>query len=676
MRRLIFLSFLAAITGILGGVCISYFAYLPSLTPLEYQGQDYWALPTRIYSEDGELIGEFAKEKRWLVKIDGIPKHVKYAFVAAEDADFYRHVGINLKGIVRASLVNLRAGKIKEGGSSITQQLAKNLFLTKERTVKRKIQEILLALKIERYYTKDEILERYLNKVYFGKGVYGIEAASRFYFNKDAKNLSLAETCILAGIPPSPNNYCPLTNPNLAIERGIRSLNRMREEGYIARETVGKEKENIIKRIKEITTQGRFVIRTTINRASYFVEYIRQVLEREYGYNLLYQGGLTVETTLDLKMQEIAERALTERLSQLNIGRKKEKIEGALLAVEPFTGKIKAMVGGSSFSATNQLNRTYQTKRRPGSSFKPIIYAAAIDSGFTLADIVIDEPVSYPGMGEGGSIWQPKNYDNRIYGRVTVRKALEDSINIPTIKILEKFGSSRAIVYAERFGIKTKLFPYLSLALGVFDVSLMEITSAFSAFANGGVRTKPYGINTVRDRNGNILKKYVPLYTPVISEETAYVITSCLKGVIEKGTAYPFLGGQFDCDIAGKTGTTDDCVDAWFIGYTPNLLCGIWFGFDKGIKSMGERQTGAVVCCPVFLAFMKEALNYVPKTSFPIPEKVVFVNIDRKTGKVLPPETYGFPEVFIAGTEPKYEEEKKFKVPIEKEDFEEEWGFN
>jgi len=672
-----FLLFIpAAFIGIAFGVFASWLSYLPSLAPLEYQGSDYWSLPTRIYDEKKELIGEFAKEKRWLVKITEIPNYVKYAFISSEDSSFYKHPGINIKGIIRAGWINLTSGKIKEGGSSITQQLAKNLFLTQERTIKRKIQEILLALKIERFYTKDEILERYLNKIYFGKGVYGIEAASRFYFNKEAPSLSLSEAAILAGMVASPNTYSPFTNPSLCILRGIRTLNRMAEDGYITNEK--KEKEAIIleKRVEEIRKK-RFTIGTTINKAPYFIEYLRKNLEQEYGYNLLYQGGLSVMTTLDLKMQLYAENALSNGLKRLNLGRKGQKIEGALLAIEPKTGKIRAMVGGSSFSLNNQLNRTYQAMRHPGSSFKPIIYAAAIDSGFTLADTILDEPISYPGMGENGGVWMPQNYEGRRYGRVTVRKALEDSINIPTIKILDKIGPSKAIIYAKRMGIKSPIQPYLSLALGAFDVSMMDMAVCFSAFANGGLRIKPYGIDTVKDRNGNILKKTVPFYEQVLSKETAYIITSCLKGVIERGTAYQVLGGQFDRDIAGKTGTTDDCVDAWFIGYTPELLCAVWVGFDRGRRSMGKNMTGAVAACPIFLEFMKNALQDIPKESFEVPDGVVFVNIDRKTGRALPPDAPGFPEVFIKGTEPKIEgienKEEIDEKPLEKEGFREEF---
>ncbi|MEW6679589.1 MAG: PBP1A family penicillin-binding protein [bacterium] len=668
--RILLLLISSALIGIFAGVFASYISYLPSLAPLEYQGQEYWSLPTRLYSEDKELIGEFAKEKRWLIKIDKLPGYVKYAFISSEDASFYKHPGINLKGIIRAICVNLTSGKIKEGGSSITQQLAKNLFLTQERTIKRKIQEILLALKIERHYTKDEILERYLNKIYFGKGVYGIEAASRFYFNKEANSLSLSEAAIFAGMVASPNTYSPFSNPSLSVERGIRTLNRMANDGYITKERAKNEAIILNKEINEITTKEGFVIGTTINKAPYFIEYLRKQLEQEYGYNLLYQGGLSVSTTLNLKMQREAELALSKGLNRLNMGRK-DKIEGALLAIEPTTGKIRAMVGGSGFSLRNQLNRTYQTIRQPGSAFKPIIYAAAIDSGWTLADTILDEPISYPGMDKGET-WTPQNYEGRWYGRVTVRKALEDSINIPTIKILDKVGPARAVIYAKRLGITSELHPYLSLGLGAFDTSMMDMATVFSVFANGGLRIKPYGITEVKDRNNNILKKTVPFYECVLSKETAYLITSALKGVIERGTAQPFLGGQFSCDIAGKTGTTDECVDAWFIGYTPNLLCAVWVGYDRGRKSMGKNMTGAVAAAPIFLEFMKEALKEVPKESFQIPDGIVFLNIDRKSGRVLSDEVSGFPEAFIAGTEPERKEIEEEK-PLEKEDFKEEW---
>ncbi|MEW6481922.1 MAG: penicillin-binding transpeptidase domain-containing protein [bacterium] len=497
-----------------------------------------------------------------------------------------------------------------------------------------------------------------------------MEAASRFYFNKEANSLSLSEAAILAGMVASPNTYSPFSNPSLSVERGIRTLNRMANDGYITKERAKNEAIILNKKINEITSKQGFVIGTTINKAPYFIEYLRKQLEQEYGYNLLYQGGLSVSTTLNLKMQREAELALSKGLNRLNMGRK-DKIEGALLAIEPTTGKIRAMVGGSGFSVRNQLNRTYQTIRQPGSAFKPIIYAAAIDSGWTLADTILDEPISYPGMDEGKT-WTPQNYEGRWYGRVTVRKALEDSINIPTIKILDKIGPARAVIYGKRLGITSELHPYLSLALGAFDVSMMDMATVFSVFANGGLRVKPYGITEVKDRNNNILKKTVPFYECVLSKETAYIITSALKGVIERGTAQPFLGGQFSCDIAGKTGTTDECVDAWFIGYTPNLLCAVWVGYDRGRKSMGKNMTGAVAAAPIFLEFMKEALREVPKESFQIPDGIVFLNIDRKSGRVLSAEVSGFPEAFIAGTEPERKEIEEEK-PWEKEDFKEEW---
>lgn len=642
--------------GVGAGILIACLKNLPSLDPLDYKGQDYWMLPTRVYSEDKELIGEFSKERRRLIKIEEVPKHTIAAFVSAEDASFFKHHGINIKGILRAGIVNLASGRVKEGGSSITQQLAKNLFLTNEKTMKRKIQESLLALKIERHYSKNEILERYLNKIYFGKGVYGIESASTLYFERPAKDLLIHQSAILAGIPKAPNDYSPLTNPDKAADRGKWVLKRMVKERYISRVDLVKYCSLVDSEMKAMKERGR-IVGVTINRAPYFIEYLRTTLERDYGPGLIYQGGLEIETTLDFKMQQAAEKTLYSALERLNAGRK-ERIEGALLAIDPRTGGIKAMVGGSGFCVKNQLNRTYQTKRQPGSSFKPIIYATAFDSGHTLEETVVDSPVSY--TGADGKPWTPKNYGGKQYGAVTLRKALELSVNIVCIKILEKLGTEKVIAYAHRLGIESALDPYLSLALGSSEVSLMEMVTAYAVFANSGMRLKPYGIQQAKDKDGTILEEAVPFYEPVLSLETAYLVNSALSGVITRGTAYPVLRGVFDRDIAGKTGTTNDYADAWFIGYTPDLVCGIWVGYDKGRKSLGEKQTGCTVAAPIFRDFMVEALKGLPKSSFPIPENITF-GTETDTGTITD-----------EAVEEIYPEEEASEEP-DKLDFKEEW---
>ncbi len=651
----LFLLGLSVGIGVGAGILIACLSNLPSLDPLDYKGQDYWMLPTRVYSEDKELIGEFSKERRRLIKISEVPKHTIAAFVSAEDASFFKHHGINIKGIIRAMVVNLASGRVKEGGSSITQQLAKNLFLTNEKTFKRKIQESLLALKIERHYSKNEILERYLNKIYFGKGVYGIESASALYFERPAKDLLIHQSAILAGIPKAPNDYSPLANPNKAAERGKWVLKRMVKERYISRVDLVRYCSLIDGEMKRIKDKGR-IVGVTINKAPYFIEYLRTILERDYGPGLIYQGGLQIETTLDFKMQQAAEKALYSALERLNTG-KKERIEGSLLAIDPRTGKIKAMVGGSGFCVKNQLNRTYQTKRQPGSSFKPIIYATAFDSGSTLEDTIVDAPVSY--TGADGKPWTPQNYGGKHYGAVTLRKALELSINIVTIKVLERLGTEKVIAYAHRLGIESALDPYLSLALGSSEVSLMELVTAYAVFASSGMRLKPYGIQQAKDKEGAILEEAVPFYEPVLPLETAYLVNSALSGVITRGTAYPILRGVFDRDIAGKTGTTNDYADAWFIGYTPDLVCGVWVGYDKKRKSLGEKQTGCSVAAPIFRDFMIEALKGLPKTPFPVPENIT-LGTETETGTITDDVEEIYPE-------------EEASEELDKLDFEEEW---
>lgn len=643
------------ITGIGVGIIVSFITHLPDLTPvLKYEGEEAWKFPTKLYSSNGELIAEFAEEKRELVKLTEIPHLLRDAVVAVEDNQFYKHKGVDLLGIIRAFLTNIQSRKISQGGSTITQQLAKNIFLTQERTYRRKIQEILIAILIERQLTKDEILERYFNKIYYGHGNYGAQSASLYYFDKPVKDLTLAEIAMIAGLPGSPVNYSPITYPQRAIARQSFVLKRMEEEGFITHEQRIEAKNVFASQIKEISKKKFAKIRTTINKAPYFTEYVRQMLEQEYGSNALYTAGLNVSTTINVAMQEAATSALLNGLNRLNQSKKKgeSRIEGALLAIDPRTGDILAMVGGSGFTQRNQLNRAIYARRQAGSAFKPFIYTTAIDQGFTPASFLDDSPKTY--IGANGKIWEPTNYDDKFYGRVTLRSALEQSLNLATIKLLEQVGVRKVIEYAHRMGIKNPLQPNLSLALGTSEVTPLEITIAFGVFANQGIKVEPIAIKSVKDHEQNLLEERMPKEERVLSPQTAYILTNLMEGVVKRGTAKYSVGNRITSrNVAGKTGTTNDYVDAWFIGYMPELVATVWIGYDRGQKSLGYGQTGGVVAAPIWADFIEKILPSLESTDFTVPTGVSFVIIDPTSGLLVTkycPRTRS--EVFIEGNNP------------------------
>ncbi|MDI6734960.1 MAG: PBP1A family penicillin-binding protein [bacterium] len=642
------------IIGIGVGVIVAFTSHLPNLDPvLKYEGMETWKFPTKLYSVENKLIADFAEEKRELVNLDQIPQLLKDAVIVIEDKQFYKHKGIDLTGLIRAFLVNIRSGKILQGGSTITQQLAKNLFLTQERSYRRKIQEVLIALLIERKLTKEEILERYFNKIYYGHGNYGAQAASLYYFDKPVNDLSVAEIAMLAGLPNSPVHYSPIAYPQKAIERQAIVLNQMEKEGLITPDQEIAAKNDFEKEVKRISKKKFAKAKTTINKAPYFTEYIRQILEQEYGSNALYTGGLNVYTTLNLQMQEAAQEALVNGLEQLNAAKKagEPRIEGALLAIDPRTGNILAMVGGSGFIQTNQLNRAIYAKRQPGSAFKPIIYTAAIDQGFTPINILDDSPKTY--IGADGTEWSPSNYNDDFYGRVTLRTALELSLNLATIKLLEEVGVRRVIEYAHKMGIKNKLPADLSLALGTAQVTPLEMTKAFGVFANQGIKVELLAIQSIKDHQQNLLEERTTKEERVISAQTAYLITSMLEGVVQRGTAKYSVGNKIDRVVAGKTGTTNDYVDAWFIGYTPELVATVWIGYDRGQRSLGHGRAGGVVAAPIWTAFVQKILPLLESTDFTVPAGVNFAIVDPSTGmlatKYCPKTRY---EVFVEGNCP------------------------
>lgn len=624
---LIALAVLAVGAGIGIGVVAVQTGDLPEITGLEEYRP---SATTRLFADNGELIAEFYLENRTLVTLDRVPPHVIKAFLAAEDPRFYRHSGIDLIGISRAMVKNVKAGRIVQGGSTITQQLAKMLFLEPERTYTRKLNEAVLSLQIERRYSKDEILNIYLNQVYLGSGAYGVEAAAKTFFGKTVDQLTLSEGALIAGLPPAPSRYSPLKNPEKAKERRRHVLGRMVAEGFIT------QKEMEAADALPLVISGRRFIST---KAPYFVEFVRQYIEEKYGQTALYGGGLNVYTTLNMDMQTSAEEAVAEGLAEVyeRHPRKGHEIQGALLALEPHTGYIKAMVGGTDFGRS-QFNRCTQAYRQPGSSFKPIVFAAALDKGYRPNDVVLDAPVSYPGA-VAGKRWRPMNYEKKFEGPVTLKRALARSINVVAVKLLDDVGIPTVIDYARRLGIKAELQPYLPLALGASDVTLSEITAAFAAFDNFGIYIEPNAVEGITDRSGRVLEGNAPVTRQAVSPATAAAMTGMLTEVVQRGTGWK--ARELGRPVAGKTGTTSDYNDAWFVGYLPSMVCGVWVGYDDH-KKIGAKETGASAALPIWLDFMKAYVEKlaVPAEEFPAPPRHGFEN---RSGLGLKVEAVGVP---------------------------------
>jgi 1A family penicillin-binding protein len=617
---------------------------LPSVTALESFDPSEG---TKVYDDNDEQITEFHVERRIFVPLPQIPKALRAAIIATEDARFYSHHGVDPTGIGRAIYQNFRHGRIVEGGSTITQQLAKVLFLTPDKSLDRKLKEAVLALELERRYSKDRILELYLNQIYFGQGAFGVEAAARTFFGKSVSELTLAESALLAGLPKAPTTYSPFDHPDAAKRRRAIVLARMVDTGVVKPAEAKRANQAAL---ALVPAERR---RTT---GQYFLEYVQQLLEQQYGADLVFKGGLHVYTTLSPSMQLKAEQALRDGLRAVESRRQaiakakpdaaaSERPEGAVLSIEPQTGYIKAMVGGYDFFKS-EFNRAVQARRQPGSAFKPFVFIAALESGMTPASVVDDSPVEYP-VGKNGKPWKPDNYDRKFRGPITYQQALEESINVATVKVQEQVGIRRTVDVARRLGVDSPLGDNLSIALGTSDLTLLELTSAYGTLANQGTWMHPTAIRYVLDANRKLLEENAPQGKAVLSPGVAYVITHMLKGTIERGTgaAAKALGRP----AAAKTGTTNDYSNAWFIGYTPKLVTGVWVGYDRP-RSLGRDETGSRVAVPIWTAFMSHALAGTPSEDFPIPEGVVVVPVDLNPGGgcVRP-----VAMAFVAGTEPK-----------------------
>src|SRR6266404_5136097 len=610
---------------------------LPSVTALEtfqpLQG-------TKVYDDNDELLTELHVERRIFVPLAHIPQTLRDAVIATEDRRFYSHFGVDPIGVARAVYQNYRRGRIVEGGSTITQQLTKVLFLTPDKSLERKMKEAALALELERRYSKDRILEMYLNQVYFGNGAYGVEAASRTYFGKSVNEISVKDAALLAGLPRAPSTYSPFDHPEAAKRRREVVLRRLVEYGAL--------KDPDAKKLVR-TDLGLIPPERRRTTGQYFLEFVQQTLETKYGADMVFKGGLNVYTTLNPTMQLVAEQSLRDGLKALE-GRSKaarpgEHPEGAIVTIEPQTGYVRAMVGGYDFFRS-EFNRAVQARRQPGSAFKPFVYVAALESGFTPASRVEDAPVSYA-IGSSGQTWKPENYDRKFRGPTTLQQAIEESVNVVTVKLQEQIGLSRTVRVARRFGITSPLDVNLSLALGTSDLTLLELTSAYAALANQGNWMRPTAIRYVLDSQRKLLEENTPQGKQVVSPELAYIMTYMLRGTIERGTgvAARALGRP----AAAKTGTTNDYSNAWFIGYTPQLVTGVWVGYDRP-RSLGKDETGSRVAVPIWTAFMQEALAGTPPDDFPIPERVVLVPVDMNaSGGCVRPVTMAF----IACTEPK-----------------------
>ena len=740
---------IVALLGVSG-----YVFYLLARLPRVDRLADYKPpIVSQVFGDDGSLVGEFYLERRIVVPVNKMPRKLIQAFVSAEDASFYSHKGIDYFGIVRAAVKNVISMRKKEGASTITQQVTKSMLLTPEKKFSRKIKEAILATRMEKQLSKDEILYLYLNQIYLGGGSYGVQAASETYFGKNVEELNLGEMALLAGLPKAPNAYSPIKHIDRARERQGYVLERMVKEGYVtsAEAEHAKNTPIVIRPMKKVNNE----------QSAYFLEHLRIQLEQKYGEDQLYKGGLKIYTTMNAGMQRAAYDSLRKGLKEVDkrqgfrgpakylsasdvdafcskveegidsavlktgetyqgvvvgfnpekgealvrvgerkglLGRKNmswagklgminhygkpEKgnksltlgsvievlvvspevskegaqfaldqtpdVQAALVSIDPRTGGDKAMVGGYDFKKS-QFNRAIQAKRNAGSAFKPIIYAAALDKGLSPASVIEDAEVEYPD-GAGGT-WKPRNYDNIFRGPVTMREALTYSINIVSVKIMEQIGAQYTAEYAKRLGFTSPIPANLALALGAATVSPFELTSAYTVFANKGLLTPQYFITKVTDTDGVILQETAPsVPVPVISPETAYVITNLMQSVVASGTGH--RASIIGRPVAGKTGTTNEAKDAWFVGYIPQLVTGVWVGYDQE-RSLGSGGSGGQAAAPIWGDFMQKAVMQLPSEDFEAPENVSFVLINPRSGKLANEGTPGaVMECFIKGTEP------------------------
>jgi penicillin-binding protein 1A len=640
--RFFLVSFFLFLFLVLIGSSMIYYVLLQELPSIAALKDFRPSIATRVYGDNNELIDEFFLEDRKLIKISDIPRYAVQAFVAAEDARFFHHRGFDLQSITRAFYKNLEAGKIVQGGSTITQQVAKSLYLSPERSYARKIKEAILAYKIDRYLTKEEILNLYLNYIYLGHGTYGIEAASEGYFGKSARFLTLAEASMLAALPKAPNTYSPFLHLAKTRERQSYVLSRMVEDGYIT----AQQQEEALRAPIQLRS-----VRPKQKIAPYFIENVRRYVQGKYGSDVLYKEGLEIYTTLNISMQKSANEAMARGLREIEArgNDKKEPVQGALLCMDAKTGAIRAMVGGRDFSRS-EFNRATQSIRQPGSAFKPLIYTAAFDKGLTPATRLEDSPIAFEDPSQEDGFWKPKNFDGKFLGPITLRNALVHSRNVITVKLLQEIGVDYAAAYATNMGITSPLAKNLSLALGSSGVTLQEMVRAYGVLANGGKRVVPYFIKKIVDRTGQVFEENQVVEEQVIDPRIAFLTTHVMQDVVESGTGTRVK--SINRPVAAKTGTTNDNRDAWFIGFTPSFVTGVWVGFDK-TETLGKAEVGGRAAAPIWLYFMEKALQGYPVEVFPVPEGIVFVKIDPETGLTARSNATGtIFEAFLDGAAP------------------------
>lgn len=585
------LILLGALTGVFGGLVYWMVSDLPKVNTIE----EYVPIESsKVYSSDRKILAEFYYERRTFIPHYQIPDHVKKAFVAIEDVRFYIHPGIDFIGILRALVQDIRAGSVVQGGSTITQQLAKMLFLKPEKSVIRKAKEAIISLMIERRYTKDEILGLYLNQTYFGTRAFGIEAAAQTYFGKPVGQLSVAEAALLASLPKAPSHYSPFKNPKRAGERRMTVLTSMLEHRFITRAQYDKA----VKEPLPVSPSYRKY------EAPYFVEILRQHLEQKYG-PAIYTSGYNIYSTINLSMQHIAEKALSNGVKNIE-KRRKPGVQAALVAIDIRTGQIRAMVGGFDFWQT-QFNRATQALRQPGSAFKPFVYATAVAEGMTSDSVINDAPISFQGA-RPGQRWAPRNYDGKYHGAVTLKTALAKSLNTATVRLAAHLGVDAIIATAQKLGIKSPLEPYLPLALGASDVTVLEMVHAYSVFATGK-KMDLISYDRIENRDKIVLEAIYPKQTEILNEEIANEMQILLGAVVKEGTATK--AKELGRPVYGKTGTTNDFSDAWFVGFDDRLAVGVWVGRDDHTP-IGNKETGAMAALPIWIEFMKQVGGETP----------------------------------------------------------------
>ena len=588
--------------------------------------------PIGVYDTHGRFVGRILPQKRYWVTLSAIPELLQKALLAVEDARFYEHGGIDLRGIARALVKDVVKGRLAEGGSTITQQLIKNRYLSAEVSLDRKVKEARMAMDFETKYSKQQILEMYFNEIYYGNGAYGLAQATRLYFNKSPEALTEGECVLLAGVPKNPGRYNPLGKPADLAERRDVVLKRLVDLKLIS----DGQKRGL--QAHPVPTQAP-------SQAPHYLSFVRARLQERYGPDILEQGGLDVTAALDLNLQKMAEQALRDGVNRLPPG-----LQGALLCMDPVTGDVLAAVGGIDGNQ-NSINRAFVSKRQPGSAIKPLIYAAALEKGITASSIWSDLPVAY--RWGNGQVWKPLNYGNEHFGELPLRQALAHSDNVITVKLLETIGVPYFVGFAEKLGLALHAQNGLSLALGSEEVTLKDLVQAYTPLAAGGMRAEARIIVRVYDRRRHDSTENPAAAWPVLSPAAAYVDTRMLGDVMNYGTAKSLKKFNQAFPSAGKTGTTDNYVDAWFVGYTPQLLAGVWVGYDQP-RSGGRGFTGGSVAAPIWERFMRRALASRAASDFSKPEEVVTLAIDPTTGYLA---TDGCPqrqdEFYLPGTEPR-----------------------